>query len=124
MDAERKEIEDASNIMLRHYKGIQRIKIPRTYSIPGESWEDNNTHMNVERSQIDNTGRSKTMRVRKSHIYVTILVPNDKDFTISQLNRGGDWELGFKVCEMPDDNYVSEYGDIVESGLFTVVKGK
>lgn len=124
LDAERKEIEDASNIMLRHYKGIQRIKIPRTYSIPGENWKDNKTHMDVERSQIDNVGHSKYRRERKSDIDVTILVPNDKDFTISQLNRDGDWELGFKVCEMPTDDYKSEDGGIVKSGLFTVVKGK
>jgi hypothetical protein len=110
--------------MLQHYSGIQRLRIPRDYLIPGEIWKDDKTHMNVERSQIDNTGRSKTMRVRKSHIYVAILVPKDKDFHLSQLNRGGDWELGFKVCEMPGDNYVSEDGGIVKSGLFTVVKGK
>ena len=163
LDKERKEIEDASNIMLeswqndnksiieplkimlqhhsgiqriieplkimlQHYSGIQRIQIPRNFFIPGESWADDKTHMTIRRPQIDNTGRGDYTRVRKSHIYVTILVPNDNDFTLSQLTRSeferGDWELGFKVAEMPDDNYVSEDGGIVKSGLFTVVKGK
>ena len=128
LDKERKEIEDASNIMLQHYSGIQRIKIPRDYLIPGENWKDDKTHMDVERSQIDNAGRGKYKRVRKSHIYVTILVPKDKDFHLSQLNRSeferSDWELGFKVAEMPADDYKSEDGGIVKSGLFTVLKGK
>ena len=141
LDKERKEIEDASNIMLeswqndnksiieplkimlKHYSGIQRLKIPQDYLIPGENWKDDKTHMDVERTQIDNAGRGKK-RVRKSHIYVTILVPKDKDFHLSQLNRVGDWELGFKVAEMPADDYKSEDGGIVKSGLFTVVKGK
>ena len=128
LDAERKAIQDASNIMLQHYSGIQRIRIPRNYFIPGESWGDNKTHVTEKRPQIDNTGRGDYTVVRKSHIYVTILVPNDNDFTLSQLTHSdferGDWELGFKVAEMPGDNYVSEEGGVVKSGLFTVVKGK
>ena len=128
LDAERKAIQDASNIMLQHYSGIQRIRIPRNYFIPGESWGDNKTHVTEKRPQIDNTGRGDYTRVRKSHIYVTILVPNDNDFTLSQLNRSeferSDWELGFKVTEMPSDNYVSEEGGVVKSGLFTVIKSK
>ena len=84
--------------------------------------------MTVERPQIDNSGRGNSRRVRKSHIYVTILVPNDNDFSLSQLNRSdferSDWELGFKVSELPSDNYVSEDGGVVKSGLFTVIKSK
>ena len=128
LDAERKAIHDASNTMLQHYSGIQRIQIPRNFFIPGESWADDKTHMTIRRPQIDNTGRGEYRRVRNSHIYVTILVPNDNDFSLSQLTRSdferGDWELGFKVAEMPGDNYVSEEGGVVKSGLFTVVKGK
>jgi len=128
LDAERKAIHDASNTMLKHYSGIRRIRIPRNYFIPGESWGDNKTHVTEKRPQIDNTGRGDYTRVRKSHIYVTILVPNDNDFTLSQLNRSeferSDWELGFKVTEMPSDNYVSEEGGVVKSGLFTVIKSK
>ena len=128
LDAERKAIHDASNTMLQHYSGIQRIQIPRNFFIPGESWADDKTHMTIRRPQIDNTGRGDYRRVRKSHIYVTILVPNDNDFSLSQLTRSdferSDWELGFKVAEMPGDNYVSEEGGVVKSGLFTVVKGK
>lgn len=128
LDAERKAIHDASKTMLQHYSGIQRIQIPRNFFIPGESLADDKTHMTIRRPQIDNTGRGDYRRVRKSHIYVTILVPNDNDFSLSQLTcsdfERSDWELGFKVAEMPTDNYVSEDGGIVKSGLFTVVKGK
>ena len=128
LDAERKAIHDASKTMLQHYSGIQRIQIPRNFFIPGESLADDKTHMTIRRPQIDNTGRGEYRRVRNSHIYVTILVPNDNDFSLSQLTcsdfERSDWELGFKVAEMPTDNYVSEDGGIVKSGLFTVVKGK
>ena len=128
LDAERKAIQDASNTMLQHYSGIRRIRIPRNYFIPGESWGDDKTHVTEKRPQIDNTGRGDYRRVRKSHLYVTILVPNANDFTLSQLNRSeferSDWELGFKVTEMPGDDYVSEEGGVVKSGLFTVIKSK
>ena len=127
LDAERKAIQDASNTMLQHYSGIRRIRIPRNL-IPGESWGDDKTHVTEKRPQIDNTGRGDYRRVRKSHIYVTIFVPNDNDFTLSQLTHSefelSDWELGFKVAEMPGDNYVSEEGGVVKSGLFTVIKSK
>ncbi len=128
LDAERKAIQDASNTMLQHYSGIRRIQIPHDFFIPGESSADDTTHKTIRRPQIDNTGRGEYTRVRKSHIYVTILVPNDIYFNLSQLTRSdlkpNDWELGFKVAEMPDDDYVSEDGGVVKSGLFTVVKGK
>lgn len=128
LDAERKAIHDASNTMLQYFSGIQRILIPENHPIPGEQWGDEKTHVQIKRTQIDNTGRGDYTRVRKSQIYVTILVPNDSDFSLDQLRRSdferSDWQLGFKVTEIPTDNYVSEDGGVVKSGLFTVIKSK
>ena len=131
LDTERTVIHNAAETLLNNYsvRGIQRIRIPRNCCLPDEDWNDDRTHVTEKRPQLDCTGRGDCTRRRKYHIYITILIPNDPDFHVSQFEtilgqewERGDWELGFKVTEIPDDNY-KDAGGVVKSGLFTVKKG-
>ena len=100
------------------------VQVPTDVVLPDEKITLGTTHIQVENNSIVAEWRGKYTTRRIAPINIGLRTPKNFDIGSLKLHdpmNWGSWEIGEKIGNMPQFN-VSNNGDIVRSGLYTVRK--